>query len=813
MIRKHRAKHTVRMLRWPKRVLALCFAMILVCSCLLPAFADETDEARSPIVLTETDESLTTDEVPEETVLPQEDFDDAFGVAPADELDDDGEVDFGVDTGMGNEEEPPTAGPVPGEETSEETPGKVSTDADGNIVITYDPTDIEFPDDGVLSRPEEGKMEELDSGFAIPTNLYRFWLKEMDAYELADIAREAEMADMSEAEYLSRYGDTAGLYSIQAIADGANLADYRLASPSSVDDPEGLSRNFAGWYTRDELGEAHEFAWDETLLLSASQTVDVFAKWENSRDPDELTPSDSEDVAEDAGEDADLTTRSEDILLDAGMLGSAGAALTAKAASSGKIKVYVYVATTAKDGSSWAKNEEFLDLLQIDSNTIDGNGYFPVGIIYLDRSFLNGKWQAANTAGEPLITNDADWNDLMDALSVMDNDSMDVAPYTANNGNKVGKYLSQASQDYNMTWGSQRTALFRWNMTESYGFQDQTVEYHLDLQFNTNNIQFITGSNGIDSPDYASDGTKVDSRTYITGSEIQEPRNLQIPEGYKFMGYYEDPDFTIPWDKIGTPLNEDEVVYIKITANANVILNYVVAEGEGTVSPDNEVIVRGVGEAVGSTAAPAAGWAFEGWYYDEACTEPVLEAEWSNTHFTPTEPETGWVDATYYAKFIQTEKNVEISKTVTGLMGEHDRQFYFNVTDAAGVTHGFSLRDGESTADDSTISITAKAGDTLTLKETNAAGYSVKAVVSCKDGTTQTFEAPEALDEETKTLTIEVAEEMLLEDGIQIEVYNDRDLIPDSGVWLETQPYTLLLGAALVGIAVLAGRRREQRSA
>lgn len=805
MIRKHRAKHTAQMLRWPKRVLALCFAMILVCSCLLPAFADETDEALETTALAEADESFGI------AALPLDGFDDAFGVVPADQLDDDGNVDFGIDTGMVDEGETPITDPVPaGDETPTETPGKVSTDADGNIVITYDPTDIEFPDDGIISRPEEGMLEELDPGFAIPTNLYRFWLKEMDAYELADVTREAEMADMSEVEYLSHYGDTVGLYSIQAIADGANLADYRLAPPSSVDDPEGLSRSFEGWYTRDELGDEHAFAWDETLFLSASQTVDVFAKWE---DPDELVQSDEEDSVEDTEKDSDSAADADDALLDAGIVSSAGAALTDKAASSNKIKVYVYVATTAKDGSSWAKNEEFLDLLKIDPETIDGNGYFPVGIIYLDQSFLNGKGQAAATAGEPLITNDADWNALMDALSVMDNNSMDVVPYTDNNGNKVGEYLSQASRDYNRTWGSQRTALFRWNMTESYGFQDQTVEYHLDLQFNTNKIKFITGNNGIDFPDYASDGTEVDSRTYITGSEIQSPRNLQIPEGYEFVGYYEDPNFDIPWDKIGTPLNEDEVVYIQITPNPDVTLNYVVAKGEGIASPDNEILVRGVGEAVGSTAIPAAGWAFEGWYYDEECTEPVLEEELSDTHFTPTKPEDGWVDATYYAKFIQTEKNVEISKTVTGLMGEHDRSFAFEVTDAAGATHGFSLTDGESTANNSTISITAKAGDTLTLKETNAAGYRVKAVVSCKDGTTRTFEAPEALDEETKTLIIEVTEEMLLEDGIHIEVCNNRDLIPDNGVQLETQPYVLLLGMALAGIAVWANRRRGQDEA
>lgn len=229
----------------------------------------------------------------------------------------------------------------------------------------------------------------------------------------------------------------------------------------------------------------------------------------------------------------------------------------------GKIKVYVYVATTAKDGSSWKNNTEFLKLLKIDPNTVDAHGYFPVGTIYLDESFLAGK-PGANTPGAPLIQTDEDWVNLNEALSELDNNSMDSGVYIANNGNKVGDYIGQASKDLKKSWGSQRTALFRWDMTTSYGFIDQSVEYHLDLQFETQKITFITGKNGITEPDYAKDHTKVDSRTYIKGSEIQEPENLKIPAGYKFEGYYKDDEFTEEWDGIGTPLNEDQTVYIKI---------------------------------------------------------------------------------------------------------------------------------------------------------------------------------------------------------------------------------------------------------
>ena len=39
-MRKNLAKHTAKKLPLAKRVLALCFALIFVCSCLLPAFAE-----------------------------------------------------------------------------------------------------------------------------------------------------------------------------------------------------------------------------------------------------------------------------------------------------------------------------------------------------------------------------------------------------------------------------------------------------------------------------------------------------------------------------------------------------------------------------------------------------------------------------------------------------------------------------------------------------------------------------------------------------------------------------------------------------
>ncbi len=246
----------------------------------------------------------------------------------------------------------------------------------------------------------------------------------------------------------------------------------------------------------------------------------------------------------------------------------------------GMEKVYVYVA--AGSGNT-RLSQECLDLLGIDESTIDANGYFPAGEIYLDREYFDEK-NGVNTPGAPLINSTDDWGTLLEALGNMNTSTLvdqrnwnysgagsnGKRDYSLNRDNYVGSYLNQARGDVGYSWGSQHTALFHWhdnpagNGNAHYGFADQSVKYHLDLYFTTNKITFITGNNGI-TAGLAKDGTMIDTRTYITGSEIQAPRNLNIPDGYYFDGYYTNRNFTNPWNGIGTPLNKDQTVYIKLS--------------------------------------------------------------------------------------------------------------------------------------------------------------------------------------------------------------------------------------------------------
>lgn len=312
-MRKNLAKHTAKKLPLAKRVLALCFALIFVCSCLLPAFANGTgveldtpdtevveaaDPGTEPEPMDLYDEPAALDDdfaVADEPAAMDDDFaaaddpaamDDDFAVAddPA-AMGDEVEKPVVDDepAAMDNEVEKPVEGgepPVADDTPAEEGATKTTTDASGNIVYEYDTSGTTFPEDDAAALPDGDQvLDQMDAAFSIPTNIYHFWLKKMSSYDLADIATDAETAEMTVEQYLAMYGTDKGCYHIMTAADGANLKDYQFADPTSNDDPEGNSRTFAGWYYTDELGDEQKFVFDEHLYVSEGTTVEVYAKW------------------------------------------------------------------------------------------------------------------------------------------------------------------------------------------------------------------------------------------------------------------------------------------------------------------------------------------------------------------------------------------------------------------------------------------------------------------------------------------------------------------------------------------------------
>ena len=321
-MRKNLAKHTAKKLPLAKRVLALCFALIFVCSCLLPAFANGTGvELDTPD--TEVVEAADPGTEPEPMDLYDEPaaLDDDFAVAdePAamgDEVektvvdDEPAAMDDQVEkpvvddepAAMDNEVEKPVEGgepPVADDTPAAEGATKTTTDASGNIVYEYDTSGTTFPEDDAAALPDGDQvLDQMDAAFSIPTNIYHFWLKKMSSYDLADIAADAKTAEMTVEQYLAMYGTDKGCYHIMTAADGANLKDYQFADPTSNDDPEGNSRTFAGWYYTDDLGDEQKFVFDEHLYVSEGTTVEVYAKWTDEGAEEDEEPEEDEEAEE-----------------------------------------------------------------------------------------------------------------------------------------------------------------------------------------------------------------------------------------------------------------------------------------------------------------------------------------------------------------------------------------------------------------------------------------------------------------------------------------------------------------------------------
>ena len=361
-----------------------------------------------------------------------------------------------------------------------------------------------------------------------------------------------------------------------------------------------------------------------------------------------------------------------------------------------KVKVYVYV-----NGSGYS--DEALEVLGIDKSTLDVNGYFPVGEIELNATYLNGK-SNIKTGGAALINSPEDWETLKSLLSNMNTQTL-IGEYAENKGNHIPEYLTQAVGDVDFGWGTQHTALFYWpnDGRTSYGFEDQTVRYHLDLRFNTSVINYVNGNNGITTGN-AKDGRTIDTRTYISGSTAIEPRNLSVPDGYKLVGYYSDYEMTQPWIPGETIVKEGATVYVKLAKMADVVIKYVAGNG-GTVSLDKESFNPVTGTPSGSTATASTGKVFDGWYSDAEYTNKVSDS----AIFTPSAPVDGWQENTvftYYAKFIDNEKTVTVN-------------YYWNNTDTK-------------VAESYTLPNTYKVGEEATASPITVEGYTA---VSSEDVT------------------------------------------------------------------------------
>lgn len=306
-----RKNHHGKKDRLVKRVFALCLALAVICTCLVPVFATE---------------GLIDPQVHQEASRPVDDGEASY---PDDEFAGFGEeeatrpVDGGEAAGFGEEEasRPVEGGAdnLEGGPTVKETEWGTVIEYDTSTSTSTDPSSstetqwsgeddvVEKPDDKVVvSGDEIKKLQDMV--------VYRFWLKELNTLDLQDIATQAQNDNMTESEYLARNGEVLwNLYFIQAVPRAETIADYSsyIQTPSSNRDPEGKLRLFDYWYTLDEFGNRVRLNLTDptsNLLDDKTTTVNVYAAWKDGTvGSDEEEDVDHEDLVDKNPVPVDLT--------------------------------------------------------------------------------------------------------------------------------------------------------------------------------------------------------------------------------------------------------------------------------------------------------------------------------------------------------------------------------------------------------------------------------------------------------------------------------------------------------------------------
>lgn len=296
-----RKNHHGKKDRLVKRVFALCLALAVICTCLVPVFATE---------------GLIDPQVNQEAFRPVDDGEASY---PDDEFAGFGEeeatrpVDGGEAAGFG-EDEVATRPVEGGEDNLDGGPNVKETE--WGTVIEYDTSTSTDPssstetqwsgEDDVVEKPDDKVVVSGDEIKKLQDMVvYRFWLRELNTLDLQDITAQAQINNMTESEYLARNGEVLwNLYFIQAVPRVETIADYSsyIENPSSNRDPKGELRQFDYWYTLDEFGNRVRLNLTDptsNILDDKTTTVNVYAAWKDGTvGSDEEEDVDHEDLVD-----------------------------------------------------------------------------------------------------------------------------------------------------------------------------------------------------------------------------------------------------------------------------------------------------------------------------------------------------------------------------------------------------------------------------------------------------------------------------------------------------------------------------------
>ena len=912
-----RKNHHGKKDRLVKRVFALCLALAVICTCLVPVFATE---------------GLIDPQVNQEASRPVDDGEASY---PDDEFAGFGEeeatrpVDGGEAAGFG-EDEVATRPVEGGEDNLDGGPNvketewgtvidygtSTSTDTSSSTETQWSGEDdvVEKPDDKVVvSGDEIKKLQDMV--------VYRFWLKELNANDLQDITAQAQINNMTESEYLARNGEVLwNLYFIQAVPRAETIADYSsyIENPSSNRDPKGELRQFDYWYTLDEFGNRVRLNLTDptsNILDDKTTTVNVYAAWkdgtvgsdeEEDVDHEDLVdknpvPVDLETKASASYKDEDDNTKKVDLPVEVKNLPSAAHSLsvihmgdddmqtfyeshedsfgemmpilglkispknakgqTVQPAKGQKATVTVSgldklpeIAAMEEEGALTAdalkvlhqkddNTVEKLDVVSYENGTLtfETSSFSPFVIALTggyDEEMPAWAWDYNNKNAAIFILKDPNGNP-----DAGDRDSWGYAVMGAKvTGPKLWSsyVLGLNNTTYTLTppsgWktekitynGQKITAWCLPSDVNGYNYKDGGGQIE-----NMWNQILKTYQNNIKDPN----GNLITGMT-LTRDKIEKIYVIPYKLAPKDDAKTGDKNVTIP----GLHIDSQIVVQCKSTYSVNFHITDVGETGSTRVSAStyfiqenaNEVTIKEnngrVRESDGAytnqynnkiyekeKTIKGVKYVFDGWYTDSSF-DPASKVEipdsssgvrsWSVS--TEILSQTG-NQLNYYGRYIPVSADLTVTKTVTGMLGDTNKAFTFQIVDADNKPVALTKDncDGVLLNNGTDGKFTLKHGGTVTIKNLAPGTYRVKEIDDDHDLTGYETSWKVGTDDTVHEKSTE-APVTMSGTNMTLAFTNHCKLIPDTGVLLDTLPYIVILAVVAGGVALLMLRKHRK---
>lgn len=880
-----RKNHHGKKDRLVKRVFALCLALAVICTCLVPVFATE---------------GLIDPQVNQEASRPVDDGEASY---PDDEFAGFGEeeasrpVDGGEAAGFGGDEV--ATRPVEGGEDNLDGGPNVK-ETEWGTVIEYGPSSstgtdpssstetqwsgeddvVEKPDDKVVvSGDEIKKLQDMV--------VYRFWLRELNTLDLQDITAQAQINNMTESEYLARNGEVLwNLYFIQAVPRAETIADYSsyINTPSSNRDPKGELRQFDYWYTLDEFGNRVRLNLTDptsNILDDKTTTVNVYAAWKDGTvGSDEEEDVDHEDLVDKNPVPVDLTAKASASYKDEdGNTKPTTLPVEVKNLPSAAHSLSVIHMGDDDMESFYESHEdsfgEMMPILglKISPKNAKGQTVQPakgdVATVTVSGLDALPEMEGATADTLKVLHQTADGNvEILDVLTYTNGtltfETSSFSPFVVVRTDGYDTETLETKNDYEplylyllkpqYVWdGSQVNSTDYWYgigiaQVKTSGYEDSSSATDITNRINNQNLggaiylEPYNGTATITSPygwdDYTAsyDGRQLYPPIDPTTGEIVKDEGGNVvwdtTTGYRYWdGKVSEPTYkyyTIEWIHTGKTsgalangYNYPEIngsywsyhldgrVHLSTTYN----VDFKVKEPGSTTFeylPDYSVLVnKDASESIitqpqNNTKKPynikqyeSQGYAFDGWYEDEDCTQ---KAEFNGEINE---------DKVYYGRFIKESSNLKISKTVTGLLGDTKKAFTFTIMPTDG-TKTFTITESD---------IVEKSDEGVTYdlsKKTFTLTHGAYITLSLPVGSYVVEET--AVDNYTAKYKIGSDAEVVsssatvtLGDTAQTVAFtNHCDPFPDTGVLLDTLPYIVILAVVAGGVALLMLRKHRK---